>query len=575
MTQRSSHKPIQLISDLAIAESDDSRKDALEFSAYADVIARTVRGTRGPFTIGVFGEWGMGKTSLMRLVEKEVGDSNTKDSIIIPVWFNAWMFERVEYPVIPLIKTIVKALKENETTIDKLGASTLVLIDSLEALVKAFKLKGKLSIPSAEVEVELDSSKISEGFSFRRKKRSLVPENEDSYEQIFEALNKINEKAVPRNITIMVLIDDLDRCFPENAVRLLENIKLILSQPGFIFLLGASRDVIEGYLQSKYKKQFGIESFDGRAYLDKMIQLTFDIPPHAARIDNFTVEIVQGLQDRKTRTALKSISSIISEACQNNPRTIIRFVNRLITDNAIYEQKSADVDSTELPISMFAVTRSLQQRWRDVYGYLVDSGDVNEDREYCEIVSNWSDGDIVDWSSYDPLRTDTFLSNGLKEMIDTFRYADAEALKQIALYLRKDRILKSLLQGNVGRKWLTNHVLREASISFLTTQPLDDPTEAIFPSEWSREDNNPWPNSNLNKDPAIVKRQNDDMYNEAVRTVVLLSRASTSLLQRKLRIGYARAARIIEQMEENGIVGPADGARPREVLIKDIDELKN
>ena len=55
--------------------------------------------------------------------------------------------------------------------------------------------------------------------------------------------------------------------------------------------------------------------------------------------------------------------------------------------------------------------------------------------------------------------------------------------------------------------------------------------------------------------------------------VVEGGKASTSMLQRRLRIGYGRAARIIEEMEEQGIVGPADGARPREVLISSLDEL--
>ena len=50
-------------------------------------------------------------------------------------------------------------------------------------------------------------------------------------------------------------------------------------------------------------------------------------------------------------------------------------------------------------------------------------------------------------------------------------------------------------------------------------------------------------------------------------------KASTSLLQRKLRIGYARAARIIEEMEEQGIIGAADGSRPRDVLISSMDDL--
>jgi len=65
----------------------------------------------------------------------------------------------------------------------------------------------------------------------------------------------------------------------------------------------------------------------------------------------------------------------------------------------------------------------------------------------------------------------------------------------------------------------------------------------------------------------------DDMYKDALRVVVESGKASTSLLQRRLRIGYARAARIIEQMEEQGVIGAADGSRPREVLISSLDDL--
>lgn len=64
----------------------------------------------------------------------------------------------------------------------------------------------------------------------------------------------------------------------------------------------------------------------------------------------------------------------------------------------------------------------------------------------------------------------------------------------------------------------------------------------------------------------------DDMYKDAVRCVVESGKASASLLQRRLRVGYARAARLIETMEEQGIIGPADGARPRDVLISSIDD---
>lgn len=65
----------------------------------------------------------------------------------------------------------------------------------------------------------------------------------------------------------------------------------------------------------------------------------------------------------------------------------------------------------------------------------------------------------------------------------------------------------------------------------------------------------------------------DDMFHDAVRVVVERRKASASFLQTRLRIGYQRATRIIGEMEEQGIVGPADGSRPREVLISSMAEL--
>lgn len=65
----------------------------------------------------------------------------------------------------------------------------------------------------------------------------------------------------------------------------------------------------------------------------------------------------------------------------------------------------------------------------------------------------------------------------------------------------------------------------------------------------------------------------DDMFQDAVRVVIENKKASTSLLQRRLRIGYGRAARLIEEMEEQGIIGQADGSRPREVLVSSLSQV--
>lgn len=66
--------------------------------------------------------------------------------------------------------------------------------------------------------------------------------------------------------------------------------------------------------------------------------------------------------------------------------------------------------------------------------------------------------------------------------------------------------------------------------------------------------------------------EHDEMYDQAVAVVTETRQASISMVQRRLRVGYNRAARMIEKMERDGVVGPADGARPREVLAQKIEE---
>ena len=60
----------------------------------------------------------------------------------------------------------------------------------------------------------------------------------------------------------------------------------------------------------------------------------------------------------------------------------------------------------------------------------------------------------------------------------------------------------------------------------------------------------------------------DPAYDQAVRLAIQMGQISVSHIQRRLKLGYARAARLVDMMERNGIVGPADGSKPREVLVE-------
>ena len=72
----------------------------------------------------------------------------------------------------------------------------------------------------------------------------------------------------------------------------------------------------------------------------------------------------------------------------------------------------------------------------------------------------------------------------------------------------------------------------------------------------------------------VDMKQLDDRFEEAARMIVINQRGSTSDLQRRLGMGYAKAGRVMDQLEAAGIVGPQNGAKPREVLVKDIAELE-
>jgi len=61
--------------------------------------------------------------------------------------------------------------------------------------------------------------------------------------------------------------------------------------------------------------------------------------------------------------------------------------------------------------------------------------------------------------------------------------------------------------------------------------------------------------------------EKDELYQKAVETILNSGQASASYLQRRLKLGYARAARIIDQMEGEGIIGPSEGSKPREILV--------
>ncbi|MBU1151733.1 hypothetical protein KJ632_02805, partial [Patescibacteria group bacterium] len=108
----------------------------------------------------------------------------------------------------------------------------------------------------------------------------------------------------------------------------------------------------------------------------------------------------------------------------------------------------------------------------------------------------------------------------------------------------------------------TEEIERVTNRVKLTIEPEYD--ESITAPETASKSLNGVPDSKIS---AAAGNAEDALYEAALELVRETRKASASLLQRRLKVGYARAARLVDLMEENGVVGPADGAKPRKILV--------
>ncbi|MBV9794034.1 MAG: hypothetical protein JO016_08840 [Actinobacteria bacterium] len=418
---------LRLIPDRAIGEASLEAKDGLGFETYAKVLARAARGTPGPFTIGVFGEWGVGKTSLMRLVQADLAPTDN----VVTVWFNAWRFEKEEHPIVPLVGTIIQELEKYRSRKEKLKDSTRGLIRALRAVAYGFSAKSTVKVPGF---AEVEASFVAKDMIDRQEQIAPDPLLDRSlYYGAFNALEAID---LPADLRIVVLIDDLDRCFPDQAIRLLESIKLVLAQRGFIFVLGVARQVIEGYLQHRYSSDYGIKDFKGQLYLDKIVQLPFHIPPNAGRMDEFCARVLDG-QPPEISSQLGATLPTIAEALGGNPRAVIRFINNILVDMAISSELTAVSSMEQIPLDFFAISRCLEHRWPEVYSSLTAADYLAEE------VSSWQ----------------------LPGLVRLAEGTDPKA--RIAASMVSDQKLARLLLSDRGRAWLSDSGQRTASVGFL------------------------------------------------------------------------------------------------------------
>ncbi|GBC60414.1 hypothetical protein DENIS_1366 [Desulfonema ishimotonii] len=432
-------KKLKLLTDEALSFEKDSRQDELGFDRYSEALAGAVMGTEGPFTIGILGEWGTGKTSLMKMIREKIDQEEN----ILTVWFNAWRFAQEEHPIVPLVATIFQALGEKEDFIENKEDKNR-LTKALGSLVYGLSIKSSLKVPGfGGIQAELKPRDVIERMETAdnpKAKAAISHATERSiYYGAFESLSDIR---LDGDKKIVVLIDDMDRCLPDHVVKLLETIKLVLSQPHFLFILGISRTVIEGYLEHRYRQEYGLTEFRGSQYLDKIIQLPFFLPPHSERIKEFAKKLLKYFEEEKDYENIQVIADIIGPACYYNPREVVRFINKLIISSEINQRKT--------PIGYFAITLSLQQLWKKFFW------DLLRFPELCPQIAQWKEAELSEYVR----------SFSERENLSSEEKAKGEILQT----LNQDNNLKKLLFSRQGQSWLENTEARQTTIHHLSTQ---------------------------------------------------------------------------------------------------------
>jgi predicted KAP-like P-loop ATPase len=256
-------------------------KDFLGFDVHANLIKELVKDDKMlPLTIGLFGDWGSGKSSILEVLKKDL----EKEPKTVCLYFNGWTFEGYDDAKAALLETIVKAFDDEK----KFGAE---IKDNLKKLYKSIKWMRVIGFGLKNIAIPLMTggiTQIAQGIndiaddpeqfidsSNREDKFEVVRKFRDEFEKLLDN-SKIDK--------LIVIIDDLDRCLPDRIIDNLEAIKLFLNVKNTAFVIGADPRIVRHAIEYRYKDMIADSNKENSNerivydYLEKLIQIPYNLP---------------------------------------------------------------------------------------------------------------------------------------------------------------------------------------------------------------------------------------------------------------------------------------------------------
>ena len=426
------------LSQRGLILTDDIANDPiLDFNLYANAIANIVRNSQPKFTIGIFGDWGTGKTTLINAIDKIL----QTDKDLIRIKLEAWRYKQEQFPLVSLLKNIAFALpteKQFEVLKQKLETGAINFLkktpDILTSIISKY----------ASEEDEISNEMLDTFKKELNSKIQLIAEL-DRDTLYFDGLDEIKKEI--RNLRldnpafrIIVFVDDLDKCSPKKALEILELIRIFHDIEGFVYIIGISHDTIVKLSNIENSKT----SIDGEHFIKKLIQIPITLPKWSNQdIVNLVKDLIKkGMIHDKFKELIERNIDLISIAIDNNPREIKRFLNNFFVAHEIFSGKK-NFEAKELIFSgkknfeakELLVIQAIHLRWTKFYNILVksDTSFFSELDKYLKMDDETrlksldlyeekkEERDIKVWKVLRDFKTDSGLWNFLTQNSDTLK----------------------------------------------------------------------------------------------------------------------------------------------------------